>query len=112
MPELFARAICDNDQLSKDDFDRQEEMKKEIDRVREALSQPNPNPKPKPNPIRNFKSIPIDQDQSAQIDCILGAYESLVEIINGELSENRHKSLCLTELETSCMYAVKAITHK
>ena len=109
---MSKKIICDNEMLSKDDFDHQEEMKKEIDRVREALSQPNPNLKPKPSPIRNFESVPIDQDQSSQIDRILDAYKVLVGIIDGELSENRHKSLCLTELETSCMYAVKAITHK
>lgn len=104
MPELLAHGDC------KDDTDHQEEMKKEIDRIRESLSQPNP--KPKPNPVRNFASLPINQEQSAQIDRIREAYKILVETLDRELSENRHKSLCFTELETSCMYAVKAISHK
>lgn len=57
-------------------------------------------------PFAYHKPSPIGMDR---INNLREAYSTLLGVIQNECPDSRHKSVAITELETSAMWAVKAV---
>lgn len=58
-----------------------------------------------------FDNVPITQEQYNKILKLKEAYTELDKAINELCPQSRAKSVALTELETSSMWATKSISH-
>lgn len=114
MPEILGRAICEQDEMSKDDIDHSEEMKKQMESLRESLSKPilKSNRKTNDEIKKDFEGyLDIVQSQSQLMEAVSAQYSTLAQALNTILPESRHKSLALTELENSLLWAIRSLTH-
>jgi hypothetical protein len=62
--------------------------------------------------IKNFSSVPVNNQQTERIDVTRSFYQEMAINLNNLLPEGRLKSIAMTKLEESCMFAIKAISHK
>jgi hypothetical protein len=62
--------------------------------------------------IKNFSSVPVNNQQTERIDVTRSFYQEMAINLNNLLPEGRLKSIAMTKLEESCMIAIKAISHK
>lgn len=58
-----------------------------------------------------FMPRAVDERQASTISGLRIAYEALEAAIVQRVPAGRERSIALTELESSCMWAVKGITH-
>lgn len=57
-----------------------------------------------------YESNPVSETEALLILALRKLFSTVQEAIN-ELPDGRYKSIASTELETACMFAIKAITH-
>jgi len=62
--------------------------------------------------VRRFETFVIKEKDHRKVDYLRNLYGTLADSIDKDLPDGREKAIALTHLETSCMYAIKAITHK
>lgn len=60
--------------------------------------------------VRRFETTLIKDDQADAIGIVRAMYKSVAMSLDAA-KDGRAKSLALTKLEESCMWAVKAISH-
>ncbi len=112
--QLEERGKDDTDYDSKEN---QEKRAEELERVKEALSQPNPNisqgdSRPeRPNRMNDFEVYGLTEEQQDAVDRVNNYFWNCAKSLDDLLPENRHKSVAFTNLEQTCMWAIKAITH-
>jgi hypothetical protein len=61
---------------------------------------------------KNFSGVSIDTDQAERIDVVISFYQDIAINLNSLLADGRLKSIAMTKLEESCMFAIKAISYK
>jgi len=59
----------------------------------------------------NFEAKELKLEHVKTCDDIRSAYQKLSNLLEEEMHYGRHKSLALTNLELSCMWAIKGILH-
>lgn len=57
-----------------------------------------------------YDTNPVSNDEALLIIALRKLFSTVQEAID-ELPDSRYKSIASTELETACMFAIKAITH-
>jgi len=60
---------------------------------------------------RRFTARTLDDQQIVLVEYIRNRYIELAERLEQALPESRARSIALTELEASCMWSIKAISH-
>ena len=60
---------------------------------------------------RRFSSFPVSEQAKMSIESLRVYYATLAEIVEERCPNSRERSIALTELENSCMWAIKSITH-
>lgn len=59
-----------------------------------------------------FQSMQMDEAQLARAAAVRAAYEQLQATLGANLPPGRYAALATTELEASCMWSIKAISHE
>ena len=59
----------------------------------------------------DFNTSKLTLEQEVFCSDIRKAYDVLDTALTQLVPDGRHKSLCITNLELSCMWAIKAIAH-
>ena len=57
-----------------------------------------------------YETSPVSNEEALLILALRKLFSTVQEAID-ELPANRYRSIASTELETACMFAIKAITH-
>ena len=60
---------------------------------------------------RKYSTVEIDYNQEYSINEVRLAFSNLNDMLEEILPKSRAKSIALTNLEQSCMWAVKSISH-
>ncbi len=58
-----------------------------------------------------YESKPVSEQKVKDIQILREEFSDLHKLIEQLCPKSRHLSICLTDLEKACMFAVKSITH-
>jgi hypothetical protein len=61
---------------------------------------------------KNFSSITVNEEQISEMNIVFNAYSNMAITLNERLPEGRLKSIAMTKLEESLIFATKSISHK